>query len=533
MTGRHEEVTALLQALPIDIVPLLQCGVLNPEWYAARYDGPHDRLDMLREFFLDPECRAYSPSVYFDSDYYLARNPDVEAARINPLVHYVMHGEAEGRCPNPLFDPAFYKRAMRERGLPTQQGTMLAHYLREGLALGLPTCRDFHPQRYLAAYSDVAVAGEEPLAHFLTYGWGEGRSGNGVVGAGVGTATLQPRAEALGASLLGPALRAPVAAPRPYASQACPWISVVVPCYNSPPDHLRACIDSVLAQSHRNFELIVVDDASPKQEHLPLLEQFEREGISVVRAARNGGISRASNLGAARARGEWLLFLDHDDLLDPGALTALEERSLAVPRAQYIYSDCARISAGGEILDYHYKPDWSPELLLTYMYAGQVLCLQRELFERLGGFDHQFDGCQDHDLALRVAEADVQVEHIASVLYYWRAIPGSTALAARYKDYAHKAARRAIGASLKRRKSSGRAKAAPWAASSRSNFFQIGFGDGGPTVTILIPTRDNTAMLARLLDSIRQRTRYRNYRVLVLANEDVGPDTKLALEGLD
>ena len=529
MTGRHEDVTALLQALPIDIAPLLQCGVLNPEWYAARYDGPHDRLDMLREFFLDPACRAYSPSVYFDSDYYLARNPDVEAARINPLVHYVMHGEAEGRCPNPLFDPAFYRRAMRERGLPPQQGTMLVHYLREGLALGLPTSRDFHPQRYLAAYPDVAAAGEEPLAHFLTHGGREGRNGNGAIGV----AMLKPRAAALGASLLGAVLRAPVAAPRPYARLECPWISVVVPCYNSPPDHLRACIDSVLAQSYRNFELIVVDDASPKLAHLPLLERFEEEGICVVRATRNGGISRASNLGATRARGEWLLFLDHDDVLDPGALTALAERSLAVPAAHYIYSDCARISAGGEILDYHYKPDWSPELLLTYMYAGQVLCLRRELFERLGGFDHHFDGCQDHDLALRVAEADVQVEHIASVLYYWRAIPGSTALAARYKDYAHKAARRAIGASLKRRQSSGRAKAAPWAAPSRSNFFQVGFGDGGPTVTILIPTRDNTAMLARLLDSIRQRTRYRNYRVLVLADEDVSPDTRLALEGLD
>jgi GT2 family glycosyltransferase/glycosyltransferase involved in cell wall biosynthesis len=529
MTGRHEDVTALLQAIPIDIGPLLQCGVLNPEWYAARYDGPYDRLDMLREFFLDPGCRAYSPSVYFDSDFYLAQNPDVEAAGINPLVHYVMHGEAEGRCPNPLFDPAYYRRAMRERGSSLQQGTLLVHYLRDGLALGLPTSRDFHPQRYLAAYPDVAAAGEEPLAHFLTHGGREGRSGNGAVAG----STLKPRAAALGASLLGPALRAPVASPGPYPCLEHPWVSVVVPCYNSPPDHLRACIDSVLAQSHRSFELIVVDDASPQQAHHPLLEQFEREGICVVRATRNGGISRASNLGATRARGEWLLFLDHDDLLDPGALAALAERSRAAPSAQYIYSDCARISAGGEILDYHYKPDWSPELLLTYMYAGQVLCLRRDLFERLGGFDHHFDGCQDHDLALRVAEANVQVEHIATVLYYWRAIPGSTALAARYKDYAHKAARRAIGASLKRRQSSGRAKAAPWAAPSRSNFFQIGFNNGGPAVTILIPTRDNTAMLARLLDSIGQRTLYRNYRVLVLADEDVGPDTRLALEGLN
>src|SRR5262249_43557108 len=147
--------------------------------------------------------------------------------------------------------------------------------------------------------------------------------------------------------------------------------------------------------------------------------------IRVIYRDCNGGIGAATNSAASMARYEFLAFLDHDDLLTPDALGEVALHAADHPESDIIYSDDDKIDMSGRRYAPQFKPDWSPILLLSYMYMGHLLVIRRSLFEVIGGIREGFDGSQDFDLALRAAERARHVEHIPRILYHWRATPQS------------------------------------------------------------------------------------------------------------
>lgn len=99
-------------------------------------------------------------------------------------------------------------------------------------------------------------------------------------------------------------------------------VSIIIPCYNSEA-YLAACMDSVLAQTFEDFEAILIDDGS-KDNTLQIARSYAQKDKRVrVYAKENGGVSAARNLGLDHARGEWITFVDSDDLLPPDALDSL------------------------------------------------------------------------------------------------------------------------------------------------------------------------------------------------------------------
>ena len=99
-------------------------------------------------------------------------------------------------------------------------------------------------------------------------------------------------------------------------------ISVILPCYNAGA-YLSACLDSLFAQSMRDFEVIFVDDGS-RDDSLALARRYaERDARIHVISQENQGVSAARNLGLAHARGEWITFVDGDDLLPLDAFETL------------------------------------------------------------------------------------------------------------------------------------------------------------------------------------------------------------------
>lgn len=522
------------------IESLASVGIFNLAWYRRQYGLQSKDEELIHGFLHDPGCKRFSPSIYFNSEYYLFHNPDVEQEDINPLLHYLLHGELEGRRPNPLFDPFCYRRQLRERGINIEKGYLLAHYISSGAKVGIAPSAEFNPSTYLELNRDVMSAGLEPLAHYLEFGASEGRK-------------LQPELVAATRKNLGDVAQAFHLLTRPnparswfphgdlitngqvgshYPQCDTPFFSVVVPCWESQQEYLQLCLSSVLAQTWRDFELIVVDDGSKKRRNRELLQKLKKVGIKVVLREQNGGISAATNAGTAAASGKWLVLLDHDDLLDPSTLQVLQEQIVKSPGVQYLFSDAAKIDFNGDVTNYHYKPGWDPVLLYTYMYAGQVMCIQQTLWQQLGGLNSSFDGCQDHELALRVAAGGYRVLHIPQVLYYWRAIPGSTAMAASTKPYAHDAAKKAVQATLKQLGAQVKVNAVAWAAVSFANFFQLSFRHSGPDVCLVIPTRDNIAMLETLVSSIRKKTLYKNYEIQVMADDNVDAKIKKRLKAL-
>ena len=232
-----------------------------------------------------------------------------------------------------------------------------------------------------------------------------------------------------------------------------PLISVVVPVFDPAPDWLAACIGSVRAQTYDHWELCLADDASTQPHVRSILEEAAAADprIKVVFRERNGGIAAASDTALELATGELVGLLDYDDVLRPHALFAVAERVREEPDAGLVYSDEDKLMPDGTRALPAFKPDWSPDLLLSVNYVCHFTVMRRDLVEKVGGFREGFEGSQDHDLVLRVAETGAPVLHVADVLYGWRVVPGSAALANDEKPHAWTAGLRAVEDSLRRR----------------------------------------------------------------------------------
>ncbi|MGI9136963.1 MAG: glycosyltransferase family 2 protein, partial [Candidatus Nanopelagicales bacterium] len=224
-------------------------------------------------------------------------------------------------------------------------------------------------------------------------------------------------------------------------------ISILVPVYNPPIDFLEECLHSVLRQSARNWQLIVVNDGSNKPEIAPWLEQFASEHADnpriKVSTKANGGISSALNAALAQASGEYMGMLDHDDALDPRCIETFSRVVEANDRPDAVYSDEDKINPRGEHFELYCKPDFSPELLLTQMYLCHFTIFKRDLVNEVGGLRTEMDGGQDFDLALRLLPSLSNVIHVPQPLYHWRAWSESTALTIDAKPWAQDAAARA------------------------------------------------------------------------------------------
>ncbi len=223
-------------------------------------------------------------------------------------------------------------------------------------------------------------------------------------------------------------------------------LSILVPVYDPPVKFLRECLESVVAQHARNWQLVVVDDGSTRPEIGTYLEQFRSqhqgdERIILVRK-ENGGISSALNAALARATGEYIGMLDHDDLLDP---RCVDEFTRAIEEGGFpdaVYSDEDKVDFRGQHFELYCKPEFSPELLITQMYLCHFTVFRRSDVVEVGGLRSEMDGAQDFDLALRLLPRLHRVTHLPRPLYHWRAWAESTALTIDAKPWAQDAAAR-------------------------------------------------------------------------------------------
>ena len=224
-----------------------------------------------------------------------------------------------------------------------------------------------------------------------------------------------------------------------------PVISIVTPVYNTNPELLRACIDSVRRQIYPNWQLCLCDDGSTSEATLQVLRDAAADPrVCVTYLTSNEGIAGASNTALETARGEFVAMCDHDDELTPDALYQMVRHLNAHPDADVFYSDEDKLDRDGGRCDPYFKPDWSPEHFLTCMYICHLLIVRRSVMLETGGFRSDYDGAQDFDLALRVIQRTSRVHHIARVLYHWRKVEGSMAGSVTAKPWAFDAARRAI-----------------------------------------------------------------------------------------
>lgn len=301
------------------------------------------------------------------------------------------------------------------------------------------------------------------------------------------------------------------------AQNDLPSISIVTPVFRPDPRHFEATIQSVMAQVHPRWEWCLADDASRQPELTRRLNEMSTADSRVRFKTRsaNGHISAASNSAAELATGDFLAFLDHDDLLSPDAIGEVALYLARHPDVDVLYSDDDKIDNGGRRHGPQFKPDWSPESLLSQMYFCHLLVVRRSLFNEVGGFRLGLEGSQDHDLALRVTERARRVGHLPMILYHWRQADGSTSVSGEAKPYSFEAGIRAVDDAFARRRLSARATRPQWAVEAGASLIAHEFPDDGPRVAILIATRNGGEYLERCLFSLAQTT-YTNYEVVVL-----------------
>ncbi|HAZ48006.1 MAG TPA: glycosyl transferase family 1, partial [Cyanobacteria bacterium UBA11371] len=310
-----------------------------------------------------------------------------------------------------------------------------------------------------------------------------------------------------------------------------PKISVVMPVYNTPIEFLEQAIASVTNQVYQNWELCIADDYSTNPDIPKTLQKWltKDNRIRVIYLPKNSNISAATNTAASLATGEYLVFLDHDDELTPDALGEVALYLAENPEIDFLYSDDDKIDINGQRYAPQFKPDWSPELLLSYMYFSHLCAVRRNLFEILGGMRVGFEGSQDYDFALRVTEKTNKIAHLPLVLYHWRATPGSTAVTGAAKPKSFIAGEKAVGEALQRRGIKASAYQPEWALKLGLGLYCHKFPDLGPSVAIIIPTKNKLNLLQNCLTSL-EKTTYKNYQIVIVDNESDEAETLAYLE---
>ncbi|AWP25482.1 glycosyl transferase family protein [Paenibacillus vortex V453] len=307
-----------------------------------------------------------------------------------------------------------------------------------------------------------------------------------------------------------------------------PLISIILPVYNVDEIWLRKCIDSVINQIYPNWELCIADDASPKPHIKKVLREYsERDArIKVVFREKNGHISESSNTALSIAQGEFIGLLDNDDELTIDALYENVRLLNEHPDADMIYSDEDKISVEGERNSPFFKPDWSPDLLMTHMYVCHFGVYRTSLVKKIGGFRNGLEGSQDFDLALRVSELTHNIYHIPKILYHWRTIPESTASGPGAKNYTHYAGLKAVNDAIQRRGIDGYIEE----LEGYSNFYRVHYNNRiDSLVSIIIPTRDGV-LLDQCLSSLTKTLLDKKYEIIIVNNGSSLRDTYLLFE---
>ena len=301
--------------------------------------------------------------------------------------------------------------------------------------------------------------------------------------------------------------------------------SVLVPLYNTPVPFLEAMIESVRQQTYANWELCLADGSDGDHCEVGRLCREKAEADSRIRyrkLEKNLGISGNTNCCADMARGDYLALFDHDDLLHPAALFEMM-KAISETDADFLYTDETTFhETPADAYLPHFKPDFAPDTLRGNNYICHFTVFRRDLPEKAGGgFRSAFDGSQDYDLILRLTEKAERICHIPRILYYWRAHRDSVAESVGAKPYVIDAAKRALAEHLERVGLKGEVL-----DSRVPSIYRIRYEIGGePLVSVLIPSKDHREDLKRCVDSIRNKSTWRNLEIVIIENNSEEEET--------
>ncbi len=306
-------------------------------------------------------------------------------------------------------------------------------------------------------------------------------------------------------------------------------VSILMPVRDPDLRHLEAALASVLAQTHRAWQLCIVDDGSRSSTvRHRLAEAAKDPRVRLVTLDMSRGISGATNAALSLASGTVAVFMDHDDVLTADALRHIAH-AFEDPEVEAVYSDEAVMDGEGCLTAPTLKPAFDPERLLAQNYVNHLFAARTERLRQIGGLDPAFDGAQDHDLVLRLSEQlpAGAIRHLPLILYHWRRVRGGGSFSQRSADRAAAARRGLVAAHLQRLGAEARVEPGPL------GFNRVRWSlPGRPRVSVIIPSRDRPDLLRACIAGLRRHTDYPDLEVLVVDNGSVLPEALALLEDL-
>lgn len=202
-----------------------------------------------------------------------------------------------------------------------------------------------------------------------------------------------------------------------------PLISIIIPCYNQA-IFLPDCLDSILKQSFSNWEAIIVNDGSTDETCNVANKYCTIDSRIKLFEKQNGGLSSARNFGIEKSIGEWLLFLDADDLLIGDHLKEVFQIISSKPDANLIQTGYHHLNEDGKQILHSVMPSKNPELLpsiLTHNIGPvHTIIIRRSIIKQMHGFDETLNSCEDWDMWIRVAKFGIKKVSINKALVGYR-----------------------------------------------------------------------------------------------------------------
>jgi len=299
-----------------------------------------------------------------------------------------------------------------------------------------------------------------------------------------------------------------------------PLISIVTPLYNTPLQYLNEMIESVCAQTYGNWQLCLADGSDTENQIEEVIRRYEAKysgKIKYIRLNKNKGISENTNECIRIADGEYLAFLDHDDILAPNALFEVI-KVINESDADVIYTDEAVFSGKiTRINTVHLKPNFAIDNLRANNYICHLLVFRKSLLDKVGMFRKECDGSQDHDMILRLSEITGKIVHIPKVLYFWRAHGESVAGDIDSKLYAADAGIRAVSEHLERLGIKAEVESSEWFPFIYRIKYEL---SEEPLVSVIIVNEGNYDELKECIDSIFEKSTYSKYEIVII---NLGP----------
>ena len=303
-----------------------------------------------------------------------------------------------------------------------------------------------------------------------------------------------------------------------------PCFSIAVPLYQTKEKYLREMIESVQAQTYTNWELCLADGSGREHSLQPVVGEYiaKDKRIKYCLLDSNDGIAGNTNEALEMADGDFVVLTDHDDLLSPEALYQCAKAVQKEPQTDVIYSDEDKVDMSGKkFFEPHFKSDYNIDLLCTMNYICHLFVVRKDVMERAGLFESCYDGAQDHDFILRCTEKAEHIVHIPKVLYHWRCHAQSTSENPESKLYAFENGCKAVKAHYDRIGIPAEVEQGPFYGMYRTHYLW----KEQPLVSILIPNKDHVTDLKKCMDSIEEKSTYRNFEFIIVENNSTEEET--------